>query len=197
MRTHRLRSRYRSLRFSRLGLRAAAPQPRRDLAKYRQTGSWTRSRDLRLESGDRLRLVAASALTLVMLPVLWQENGTHADRPSVAAAVAPGGELAATLRAADPSSGPATANANAPAPAPAGCRRPAGRPPPRQRDRPGARRRCRGRFGRRPRRPPHDVHRAAPGLPVGPDDGAPTLGRGRRRPWPAPRHVPCWPRVVP
>src|SRR4051794_23634626 len=116
MRTHRLRSRYRSLRFSRLGLRAAAPQPRRDLAKYRQTGSWTRSRDLRLESGDRLRLVAASALTLVMLPVLWQENGTHADRPSVAAAVAPGGELAATLRAADPSNGPATANADAPAP---------------------------------------------------------------------------------
>jgi hypothetical protein len=43
-------------------------------------------------------------LTLVMLPVLLNENASHTDRPSVAAAVAPGGELAATLRAADPSS---------------------------------------------------------------------------------------------
>jgi hypothetical protein len=45
-----------------------------------------------------------------MLPMLMRENGKHADRPSVAAAVAPGGELAATLRAADPSSSSATGN---------------------------------------------------------------------------------------
>jgi hypothetical protein len=52
-------------------------------------------------------------LTLVMLPILVKENGKHADRPSVAAAVAPGGELAATLRAAEPSDGTAAEDGGA------------------------------------------------------------------------------------
>lgn len=52
---------------------------------------------LRFEHGDRVRLIVASCLTVVALPVLLSEGrAQRAERPPTVAAVAPGGEALAS-----------------------------------------------------------------------------------------------------
>jgi hypothetical protein len=73
---------------------------------------------LRFEHGDRVRLVVASCLTLVALPVLLREGkDQRAERPPTVAAVAPRGEaLASPLSDESATTAPAAASSAAPTP---------------------------------------------------------------------------------
>jgi hypothetical protein len=71
---------------------------------------------LRFEHGDRVRLVVASCLTLIALPVLLREGkDQRAERPPTVAAVAPRGEELASPLNDETATTPAPATASTPA----------------------------------------------------------------------------------